>query len=217
MKKDFSPEEKLLRLIKGSGKKYAPKDSAETKAALPQSGAPAYYKSDDSHAVRAASVFPPFKIKDINTKGINPVFAVILIGLLLYLAFDLISMPYSKKEVNIISGIEQEPAAARGKAASAIEPYSYYSSQIESKNIFSSQESETSTAVSGPSLEEVSSNLSLIGIIAGDRPQAIIEDKKAGKSIFLYKGGLVGQAKIVDILDDKVVMEYNGQTFELML
>lgn len=218
MKKDFSPEERLLRLIKGSGKKDAHKDKAEIRtAASSQGDASSYYGESGSKAAKSVSTTFPFKIRDINTKSVNPVLALILIGLLLYFIFDMIYGPYSQKEVDIVSKVKQEPAEVKEKTVSPIEPYSYYSSQIEGRNIFSPQESEASTVVSGPSIEEISSSLSLIGIIAGDKPQAIIEDKKAGKSYFLYKGGFVGQAKVVDILDDKVMMEYKGQPFELVL
>jgi len=221
MKKDFSPEERLLRLIKGSGKKDARKENAEIKSALSQNinsaDAPSYYRGSGSRAAGADLAVFPFKIRDISTKNVNPSLALILLGLLLYFIADMISGPHTGKEADVISKVAQEPAETKEKPAHSIEPYSYYSSQIEERNIFLPQESEVSPVASGPSLEEISSNLSLIGIIAGDRPQAIIEDKKAGKSYFMYKSGLVGQAKVVDILEDKVVMEYKGQVFELML
>ena len=79
------------------------------------------------------------------------------------------------------------------------------------------QQVETEPVITGPTLEEISASLSLIGIIAGERPQAIIEDRKSDKSHFLYKGGSVGQAKIVEILEDSVIMEYKGERFELVL
>lgn len=210
MKRDFSPEEKLLRLIKGSAKKDTDKNKAEARPISSQ------HAGETAGPVSAAS---PFKTMGINTKGVNPVLLIILICLLIYFAADMVHNPYYKKEAEIVTEAEKEPAAAPAKTepSSGIEPYSYYASGIEGRNIFLPQETEVSPAAAGPSLEEISSNLSLIGIIAGEKPQAIIEDKKAGKSYFLFKGGLIGQAKITDILEDKVVMEYQSQTFELML
>lgn len=208
MKRDFSPEEKLLRLIKGSAKKDSDKNKTEANPLLQQSG------SGSSKAISAAM---SFRIRGINTKSVNPVLLIIFICLLAYFLIDVTHNPYYKKETEIVAEAEKEPIAMKEKALSGMEPYSYYTTGVEDRNVFLPQESEVSPVMAGPSMEEISSNLSLIGIIAGDKPQAIIEDKKAGKSYFLYKGGLVGQAKIIDISEDRVMMEYNGQTFELVL
>jgi type II secretory pathway component PulC len=219
MKRDFSPEEKLLRLIKSSAKKDADKDKLEIKAALPPSanGAPSGYKRNNREATRASSLTMPFKGIGINTKNVNLILVVTLIGLLVYFLADLLYSPYYKKEADITAQPEKEAVEPKEKAVPPIEPFSYYASEVASRNLFLPQESEVTAVQTGPSVEEISTGLSLIGIISGDRPQAIIEDKKTGKSYFLYKGGLVGQVKVMDILEDKVVMEYQGQAFELML
>ncbi len=204
MKKDFSPEEKLLRLIKNAAKKDTDRDKPEIRNAAPQT---------------AVSFAPfSFKMRNFSTRRVNPVLIAVLVCLCLYFAIDLVRNPYYKEEEAIKSLAEKEDMAAKEKSVSPIEPYSYYSAGTDSRNIFSAQEEEGMAVVlSGPSMEEISSNLSLIGIIAGDKPQAIVEDKKAGKSYFLYKGGIIGQAKVIEISEDKVIMEYKGQTFELIL
>jgi type II secretory pathway component PulC len=208
MKRDFSPEEKLLRLIKGPAKKDADKNKTETNFLFRQNG---------SGPAKSISSAMSFMARGINIKGANPVLLIIFICLLVYFLIDVAYNPYYKKETEIVAEAEKEPAAVKEKALSGIEPYSYYTSGVEGRNVFLPQESEVSPVMAGPSADEISSNLALIGIIAGDKPQAIIEDKKAGKSYFLYKGGLAGQAKIIDISEDRVTMEYNGQTFELVL
>lgn len=208
MKRDFSPEEKLLRLIKGSVKKDTDKNKAETNSTFRKNG---------SGLVMPISSVMSSIVRGINIKGANPVLLIIFICLLVYFLIDVAHNPYYKKETEIVAEAEKEPAAVKEKALSGIEPYSYYASGVDDRNVFLPQESEISPVMAGPSVEEISSNFSLIGIIAGDKPQAIIEDKKAGKSYFLYKGGLVGQAKIIDISEDRVTMEYNGRTFELVL
>lgn len=220
MKRDFSPEEKLLRLIKGPGKKDVDRDKLEVKAALPAgtNSASSYYKGAGRDGAKQASLGISFKIMGISTKNVNPFLVIVLIALLGYFLVDLVYSPYSKKEVDIAIQPDKEAVETKEKdAPSSVEPYTYYTSEVEGRNIFLPQESEVSPVQTGPTVEEISANLSLIGIIAGDKPQAIIEEKKAGKSYFLYKGGSVGQSKVIDILEDKVVMEYQGQTFELML
>lgn len=216
MKKDFSPEEKLLRLIKGSAKKDAEKDKIDTKPAMAPSAAPSSYKGDSRPLRRSSSTALAFDIEAISVKNANPVLAVILIILLIYFLADIIYNPYRGKEAELEFDAARETIGVKEKTHS-FEPYSYYAAGTGGRNIFLPQESDVPAAQSGPPAEEISANLSLIGIIAGDRPQAIIEDKKTGKSYFLYKGGSVGQAKIIDIMEDRVLMEYRNETFELAL
>ncbi|MBU4375972.1 MAG: hypothetical protein KKD29_00675 [Candidatus Omnitrophica bacterium] len=218
MKKDFSPEEKLLRLIKGSARKDAEREKMDIRSAMAYNGtaATSSYKGNGRSAQKSASMALAFDIKAISTKNVNPVLVIILIGLLIYFLVDMIYNPYRGKEDKVESAVARETLEVKEKADSS-QPYSYYTPGIDDRNIFMPQESDTPAMPAGPSVEEIGANLSLIGIIAGDKPQAIIEDKKAGKSYFLYKGGSAGQAKIVEIMEDRVLMEYRDETFELVL
>ncbi|MFH0840250.1 MAG: hypothetical protein V1883_04460 [Candidatus Omnitrophota bacterium] len=218
MKKDFSPEEKLLRLIKGSARKDAEREKIDIKSAMAYNGAApsSSYKGNGRPAQKSASMALAFDIRAISTKNVNPVLVVILIGLLIYFLADMIHNPYRGKEDAVESAVARETLGVKEKADSS-QLYSYYAAGTGGRNIFLPQESDTPAVPEGPSVEEIGANLSLIGIIAGDKPQAIIEDKKAGKSYFLYKGGSAGQAKIVEIMEDRVLMEYRNETFELVL
>lgn len=227
MKKDYSPEEKLLRLIRSSGKKPLPREETPApkiqpaEEPVPKLDAAAVSQSQIAPKPKRAkpgSLALPFKLKEVNTRIINTIFLVILAVLLLYFVYDLLYASfYEESEPRIF--VEDEAAIHKTEKGAAldIKPYSYYSSSVEGRNIFMPQQVEIEPAATGPTVDEVRANLSLIGIIAGERPQAIIEDRKAGKSYFLYKGGSVGEAKVVDVLDDSVIMEYQGQKFELVL
>ena len=210
MKKDFSPEERLLRLIKGSKKKEAPKDKTAEEKTQVSAARPAKTSA-------AISISLPFKIKGLNTRLFNTVLIVVLAALILYFIYDLLSASYFKKGPDIFAEDSMESDFGRKEDSLDIQPYSHYSSVIKGRNVFKSQEVDAEAVFTGPGIEEISADLSLIGIIAGNRPQAIIEEKKSGKSYFVYKGGSVGQTKVVDILEDSVVMEYQGQNFELVL
>jgi type II secretory pathway component PulC len=222
MKKDISPEEKLLRLIKGSKKRPPKEESAPNitpqEAGSPSLGASAYQKGERLKGARAISIPFPFKLRGMNTRTLNSVLIVILLGLLSYFIYDLFYTAYYKEEELKFFEMEDKRAPkAEGRDTLEIKPYSHYSSAIKGRNIFMPQQVEEETVITGPTVDEISANLSLIGIIAGGRPQAIIEDKKSKKSHFLYKGGTVGQAKVVEVLEDSVIMEYQGQRFELVL
>lgn len=212
MRKDVSPEERLLRLIKGAKKKEFPKKEE----APPQEAAGAVVSRPSAEAAKTKSISISLPFKELNTRVLNTALIVILIALLAYFLYDLFYSSSRKKDMDIFMQSERAPGADED-AAIEVKPYSFYSSAVDGRNIFMPQQVEVEEVVTGPTVEEISSTLSLIGIIAGERPQAIIEDKKTGKSHFLYNGGFVGKAKIVDILPDSVIMEYQGQTFELVL
>ncbi|MBN1871973.1 MAG: hypothetical protein JW800_05310, partial [Candidatus Omnitrophica bacterium] len=95
--------------------------------------------------------------------------------------------------------------------------YSHYSKAVGGRNIFKPPQVEVENVISGPTADEIKAGLSLLGIIAGDRPQAIIEEKKTGKSHFVYEDSAIGGTTVIEIRNDSVVMEYNGQRFELVL
>lgn len=227
MKKDFSPEEKLLRLIKGAKKKLIPKKEESMPKMQPADNIPqlskvaAYREGKKPKIAKFISIsLPfPFKLKETDTRRLNSILVPILIFLLLYFIYDLFYTTFYKKtELKILMEDAKKIAGVKeGEVVLEKKPYSYYASSIEGRNIFMPQEVEAESVISGPTVDEIKASLSLIGIIAGDRPQAIIEDKKTRKSYFLYKGGIVGESKIVEILQDSVIMEYKGQRFELVL
>ncbi len=263
MKKDFSPEEKLLRLIRNAGKKSQPRDEAaakrpedkkpeDPKPEAPKALNPEAPKQDTAgikreaprpegpkiepeipaagprsvgrpHGAepvraRAASISMPFSLKGINIRTFNALLIVILSGLILYFVYDIVYTAfYRKAEIRVIVDDVSVTTAPADKDAIDAKPYSYYSSSVGGRNIFMPQQVEVEQVVTGPSVDEIKAGLSLIGIIAGARPQAIIEEKKTGKSYFLYMGGTVGESQVVEITDDSVVLEYQGQRFELIL
>ncbi|MCM8789708.1 MAG: hypothetical protein NC916_01615, partial [Candidatus Omnitrophica bacterium] len=64
---------------------------------------------------------------------------------------------------------------------------------------------------------EATKDLKLLGIIFGDNPQAIIEDAKNQKTYYLNREQSIGDFIVEDIRDGKVILDYQGQKFELYL
>lgn len=60
-------------------------------------------------------------------------------------------------------------------------------------------------------------DISLLGVISDDNPQAVIEDKKTQKTYYLNKGQFIGEFQVQDIQPGKVILKYNDQKFELYL
>ncbi len=233
MKKEFSPEEKLLRLIKGAKKKASspepegdilraektapslPAPAERIPAALPES---AQAGPPHAGASQAAPFSFSFTMPEFNTGVLNAILTSVLACLLLYLVYDLFSTAHAPDSLEEFAQYEVSEAGETPALARQEEPYSYYAGPAQGRSIFTPQEIETTAPVqTGPSVEEISAGFSLIGIIAGDRPQAIVEDKKTGKSYFVYTNGAIGQVRVVEIRSDSVIMEYQGKRFELIL
>ena len=56
-----------------------------------------------------------------------------------------------------------------------------------------------------------------MGIVPGDEPQAIIEDKKSGQTFFLKEGEKILNMEIEKISTGKVLLNYDGETITLSL
>ena len=67
-------------------------------------------------------------------------------------------------------------------------------------------------------IKALSARLSLLGIVAGDPPQAIIEDAQTKKTYFVKTGQPVVEGLVVkEVREERVVLELNGETLELSL
>ena len=101
-----------------------------------------------------------------------------------------------------------------------LDPLSMYLQEITQRNIFSLPESVDQAAAKKlePKVEIKSliDGLKVVGIIWSDAPQAIVEDSKDGKTHLLNRGSKIKDARVKDILKDRVILSYDGQEVELM-
>ncbi|MCX5716132.1 MAG: hypothetical protein NTV07_04630 [Candidatus Omnitrophica bacterium] len=155
---------------------------------------------------------------------LNILLVAILLGLLIYLVPFLLKKPENPvPELEKKVAIAPPAAAVKEKEGSSRPPFSYFSEGAASKNIFQPIVKEetapqaSAEAEQAKKTEEIKSQLSLLGVVWGEKPQAIIEDKKAQKTYFLSKGETFDSIEVKDILENKVVLFYNGQQFELVL
>ncbi len=64
---------------------------------------------------------------------------------------------------------------------------------------------------------QAAANLTLMGIVLDQNPQAVIIDNKEKKTYFLNKGQFIREIKIEDILKGKVILSYEGEKLDLRL
>jgi len=189
MKDNVSPEEKLLHLIRGP--KKAEKNFR--KPFLRTQKYPAYEKA---------------------RKGLLIVFIASSAYLLISLCYPFFA-PKNSTLPKIAPSNNKEEKILPAKAA---KPYEYYSEAINNKQIFSGQPAQSEQ--NNPAIltgNDFLKDMNLVGIVNGNNPQAIIEDKKMQKTYYVSKNQIIGQCMIEDIQDGKVILDYNGQKYELYL
>jgi type II secretory pathway component PulC len=201
MKGNVSPEEKLLRLIrgekKGSGAVSSPvnlKASAGKKAAF-KLGIPSF-------------------IRNLTARKI---IFIILVLSCLYFIFVFIYPLIALRKVKLPEITKEKGADLEIAVRPEQKPLEDYLTGVAGKQMFGSV---PSAGVSGPAsgvAADLVKDINLVGIISGVNPQAIIEDKKTQKTYYLNKGQFIGEFQVEDIQDGKIILNYNGQRFELHL
>jgi hypothetical protein len=197
MKEHISPEEKLLEIIRKGNEGSANKKTSESKRSL-LSGS--YFKRI---------------IGSISLKRWMPgiivslfVFSLALLVLSIFFAF-LPPAQQLRAADGQVAGFELAINEAQPLAVET------YIDQIRKKDIFNSA-SFMKDNKSDLSLDGLK-NIALLGIINEEPKQAIIKDKTADQIYYLKEGESLGEIKISQILDGKIVVEYREEKFEIYL
>lgn len=232
MVKDLSPEERLLRLIKGAHKKD---ESAAGKIEPASQEIPA--PSDTIVRVQKQT---PARERLILKKPIDPFKAAIflLIGFfvlgIFYLSYELFGGRQQPSIIDIDKLIPQESESQESEQPSqqpqeqipeqqmpAEEPIPAETEEFppEVRELFGAPviREEPSVTEGGPSLPELAKDIVLVGVITGDNPQAIIQDRRTRQTFYVSEGESVLGFKIKKVEKATVILERNGETIKLSL
>ncbi len=237
MVNEFSPEEKLLHLIKGKQNSVVP---ARTKAVPPVAQA----ISQKAGQVAPSSDEAPVEKTHKKKQKLKPAFNVnyLILGAFIVLVFlagyfiftaliykedqeveNLKLLIKSFSETEEPGEFEAEKALTEKKEASNNEKpassFEDYQKLLNKKAIFAppARSNGKVKAIEGPGLRDLVKGLSLVGIIPGNQPQVIIEDKRNGQTLFLKKGDMIDNIRVKDILNGRVILECNDETVTLSL
>jgi hypothetical protein len=200
---NLPPEERLLRLIRGQQKPLAEKAQ---EGSLP-SRQPQQIKPD------ARRFFSKLSLRI----GPKKIILLLFIASSFYLAAVFISPLIYSERIELPQVQAERPAALPQEAKQNKQPLEYYLSAVEGRDIFVKQSSHSGEAVPGAAAADLIKDMSLVGIISGADPQAIIEDKKLLKTYYLRKGQTLGELQVEDIQEGKIIINHNGEKFELYL
>jgi hypothetical protein len=216
MKDSLSPEEKLLKLIRGEKKQKAPpsvtaREGISVKQAIP---API----DDQPPVKG---FVP-KVTAVRPKSF-PLYPLIGIAGTLSFIFLIAAFLYPVMglgKIRLPEVVKEEGALLSSEAGPQVEPLETYLEGLKARQIFAAATASEATAVSPVAVKntlDLFKDITLVGIISSDPPQAVIEDKKTQKTYYLSRGQSLGDLKVDDIQEGKVVLDYLGTEYELYM
>jgi len=211
-----SPEEQLLNLIEKEGGAKAKKP--KKKSLFAPSGrlgkllAPFGWVS---HALKKAKTRAT---SEPSLEVVNKVFIILCSILICYSVVDFVfNRKDIKKFYDTISGVKH--VREEGREIVALRPFLHYLAIVQRRNIFSPIEivKEVDEAEEKKkTLQDLLSDLILVGIAWGKEPQAMIESKEQEQTYFLNKGEMINSLKVERILRNKVILSYEGQKGELI-
>jgi len=201
MQDNISPEERLLRLIRGDQKK-----AKEKKQKLAVSAD----VSTSRHKIKKAVFAISFAV-------VNRIFIGVLLVLGIYLLMDFLIINPHKIEETVLTLGELKEASLEELSAALFKPVAYYTRGVKARNIFTAVSPRLKRGLPSSSFTEKLSKLKLQGIVSGVTPQAIIEDTKTGQVYFLSPGEYIGEIELKEILPGKVKLNFYGQEAELSM
>jgi type II secretory pathway component PulC len=135
---------------------------------------------------------------------------------LIYLAGTFVYSAFGLKDIKLPAAREHTVVDAQEQAG--VKPFEYYIEGVSGKELFGAARGSFDQGIqSAAAGVNVADDLNLVGIISGANPQAIIEEKKSNKTYYLSRGQLIGDLRIDDIQEGRIVVERRGQKFELYL
>jgi len=211
MRKGISPEEKLLNLIKNQ-KKNPELGMAEAIKIEGIAGA--------IPAIRASGQIAEYiPRRQISLARLGKIFRLILAVSTIYLLYTFIYPAINLRKTDITEPLMMQAKIFNIDQDDNLKPLEFYLKGIRERQIFATAAADLGSLSTARSLSDTDllKEISLVGIIGGDDPQAAIEDKTIQKTYYLKKGQFIRQFQIKDILDGKVILGYRGQRFEFYL
>jgi len=217
-----TPEKQLLKLIEGSAiKGVGPADAQALKyhsfgffSLGAWRGRISYFKAKVNKWSKGEETF------HLEVAVINHLLLVACAGLVVYfLVYSYVAYSNFKRiqAVGLFPSVSAASARGGSEMPSLQKPSSYYQEKVTQRDIFKMGSKKPEIEIKEPTSKtlELAQNLKLVGISWSDDPDAMVEDKKLSRTFFIKKGHMVGEAKVKAIFKDKVVLELDGEEFEL--
>lgn len=160
------------------------------------------------------------KIKNLNLSSMNKILRFLVALLILFFIFDVVYNLKNFKDILRQENSQQEKSDLISLPSPLSAKPSDYLGSAESRDIFFSSGSDASLATRVPSSfnsANYAANLKLLGVISGEKPQAIIEDGVEQKTYTLGVGDYFKNFLVEEIGSGKVRFSFKGENFDLFL
>jgi len=156
-------------------------------------------------------------LKEPNLKVLSKVFFILSMVLLSY---SIVSFIFGRPDMEKVYKKARPITEIRPlrRLIAKDRPFLHYQEMVRRRNIFSpiTLKEDERPEVKKKEMQEILRSLKLVGISWGREPIVMIENKNEKKTYFLKKEDRIGQFKVKNILEDRVILEYNGELIELM-
>lgn len=212
----FTPEEQLLNLIEKGGEPETVKFKRKRKFLFGLGNLKLRLFSLRKGMLHSLARLKS-GVKEPNLKVLNKVFLVIS---LILLSYSIVEFVFVRSDIEAVFKKAKRPIKKEAEEKPLLEPrpFLHHLEMVRRRDIFSPirlKEAEK-PEVKKKQLQEMAKDLSLVGISWGEEPLAMVEDKKANKTHFLKKGDMLDNLKVEDVLKDRVILSFMGETMELM-
>lgn len=215
-KQGFTPEEQLLKLIEKGSEAETTGFRRRRKLFLSFSSLKGLWRSLTKGISRPLTRLSN-GLKEPNIKAVNKIFFILSAILL---GYSIVGFVFGRPDIKRVYEKSRliKWKQSEQKVVSEVRPFLHYLEMVNRRNIFSpvSLKEATKTEAKKKQLQEMVKDLSLVGISWGKEPIAMIEDIKAKKTYFLKKGMRINEFNIEDILEDRVILSFEGEKIELI-
>ncbi|NQT47011.1 MAG: hypothetical protein HQ593_06035 [Candidatus Omnitrophica bacterium] len=228
--KNISPEEKLLNLIRRKQphqESSAAHPAVEADLAEDEATAGKETKKADKRAFNFLfrGRMPRFRkmgAPDIkNVKTWNSIFTAFFILAALSLIYNIAMGFFIEEKVESFIAGKTADRITRAPVVDTTlfeeKPKSYYLEEMQGRDLFRAPFFQDGEGSRIDDLQEKIKSFSLLGVVAGEDPQAIIEDKEAAKTYFLKKGESFNGVRVLEIFEGKAILDINGEEIEIVL
>jgi hypothetical protein len=135
-------------------------------------------------------------------------------GLLFSILGFLLISPVLLYAMNTTPVSLKNDAPAISFASSKIQPLSVYETAIQKNSLFGNVSTSSGATVTKTNIAELIKDYRLKGVITGADPEAIIEDARTQKSMFVKKGDSLGEVQVKEIREGVVVFQSGDEEKE---
>ena len=215
MNNEFTPEEKLLNLIKKQNSKHEPVTG--NNASLPNTQQVQQSVNIQHKASGTSGIISSFR-------HFNLLIQLIILASAGFLAYQIFFSRFYRDPMNTPLSSTAGPVSlkASDKAVKA-KDLNQYKKVLKKKKVFKSigrpvaAPTKKKEVKRGPGLTERTRGFTLSGILLGDKPQAIIQDKATGNVHYVYSGDKIGDLTVTDVTENSVTISLEEDSVRLTI